>query len=129
MIFSIGIYSAPYTTQSASTALHFSKTLIGEGHKIYRLFFYSDGVHNASSLTIAPQDEKSLQAEWDTLIKVNKLDSVVCVSSALKRGVLSNEEAQRQGLTGHSLRDSSEISGLGQFIDAYIHSDRVISFG
>ena len=70
-----------------------------------------------------------MQVEWDTLIKVNKLDSVVCVSSALKRGVLGNEEAERQGLAGQSLRDSSEISGLGQFIDAYIHSDRVISFG
>jgi len=127
--FSIVVYAAPYSSEAASTAYHFTKTLLDEGHEIYRLFFFSDGVHNANSLAVTPQDEPNLQKNWDALIKNHELDSVVCVSSAIKRGVINQQEAERHELAATSLRDSSEIAGLGQLIDAAINSDRVVNFG
>lgn len=129
MIFSVVIYSAPYTSESAANALRFSQAVVDKGHQIYRLFFFSDGVHNANKLAITPQDEQNLQAIWDSFIRSNKLDSVVCVSSALKRGIIGADEARNHDLDSQSLQPSSNISGLGQFVDAYIKSDRVISFG
>ena len=54
---------------------------------------------------------------------------MVCVSSAIKRGVINQQEAERHELAATSLRDSSEIAGLGQLIDAAINSDRVVNFG
>jgi len=127
--FSIVIYSAPYSSESAATALRFASTLIAEGHELYRLFFFGDGVHNASKLAVVAQDEINLQKQWSDLIESHNIDSVVCVSSALRRGVLDQTEANRHELGVASAYESSELAGLGQLIDATLHSDRVVNFG
>jgi len=127
--FSIVIYAAPYSSESAATALRFAKSLIGQGHELYRLFFFGDGVHNASKLTVVAQDEINLQQQWSELIEAHNIDSVICVSSALRRGVLDQTEADRHDLGTASAYESSEVAGLGQLIDATLHSDRVVNFG
>lgn len=129
MKFSVVIHAAPYSAQAAHSALRFSREVLAQGHEIYRLFFFGDGVHNASRLAVVPQDEASLQADWEDLITEHKLDSVVCVTSALRRGILNATEAKRHELDAVSIRHSSEIAGLGQLIDAVTHSDRVVNFG
>jgi tRNA 2-thiouridine synthesizing protein D len=127
--FSIVIYAAPYSTESAATALRFAESLIQQGHVLYRLFFFGDGVHNASKLTVVAQDEINLQLQWSKLIEEHDIDSVICVSSALRRGVLDQTEADRHELGTASAYESSEVGGLGQLIDAALHSDRVVNFG
>ena len=129
MKFSIVIYAAPYSTESAATALRFAESLIQQGHELYRLFFFGDGVHNASKLTVVAQDEINLQLQWSKLIEEHDIDSVICVSSALRRGVLDQIEADRHELGTASAYESSEVGGLGQLIDASLHSDRVVNFG
>ena len=129
MKFSVVVYAPPYSNEGAASALKFSRAVIAKGHFIYRIFFFSDGVHNANSLTITPQDELNLQAEWHDLIYEQNIDSVVCVTSGLKRGVIDSKEAEKRNLTSSSMMSSSELSGLGQLIDAYANSDRVLSFG
>jgi len=127
--FTIVIYSAPCSSQSATSAWQFCSALLDGGHSIYRLFFYHDGVHNNSQLSVPAQDEINLPLQWAKLIKRHQIDAVSCVSSALKRGVLDAMEAQRYEKSCHNLSDSAELSGLGQLIDACIASDRVVSFG
>jgi tRNA 2-thiouridine synthesizing protein D len=127
--FSIVIFAAPYSTESAATALRFAESLIQQGHELYRLFFFGDGVHNASKLTVVAQDEINLQLQWSKLIEEHDIDSVICVSSALRRGVLDQAEAQRHELGTASAYESSQVAGLGQLIDAALHSDRVVNFG
>jgi len=127
--FSIVIYAAPYSAESAATALRFAQSLIQQGHELYRLFFFGDGVHNASKLTVVAQDEINLQQQWSKLIEDNDIDSVICVSSALRRGVLDQTEADRHELGTASAYESSEVAGLGQLVDAALHSDRVVNFG
>ena len=129
MKFSIVIYAAPYSTESAATALRFAESLIQQGHELYRLFFFGDGVHNASKLTVVAQDEINLQLQWSKLIEEHDIDSVICVSSALRRGVLDQTEADRHELGTASAYESSDVAGLGQLIDASLHSDRVVNFG
>ena len=129
MKFSIVIYAAPYSTESAATALRFAQSLIQQGHELYRLFFFGDGVHNASKLTVVAQDEINLQQQWSELIREHDIDSVICVSSALRRGVLDQTEADRHELGTASAYESSNLAGLGQLIDATLHSDRVVNFG
>lgn len=129
MKFSIVVYAAPYSSESAATALRFAKTLIEQGHELYRLFFFGDGVHNVSRLTVVAQDEANLQRQWNELIEEHDIDSVVCVSSALRRGVLDQTEADRHEIANASAYESSEIAGLGQLIDAAQHSDRLVNFG
>ncbi len=129
MKFSVVVYAPPYSSEAATSALKFSRAVIAKGHSIYRIFFFSDGVHNANSLAITPQDEINLQAEWHDLIYEQDIDSVVCVSSGLKRGVIDSKESENRKLDGGSMMPSSELSGLGQLVDAYSNSDRVLSFG
>jgi tRNA 2-thiouridine synthesizing protein D len=128
--FSIVIHAAPYSDQAATSAWQFCNALLAAGHSIYRLFFYQDGVHNLSALAVPAQDEIDLPSEWRTLIEKHQIDTVACVSSALKRGLLDKREAERHEKNGAaSLMKAAELSGLGQLIDACLVSDRVISFG
>jgi tRNA 2-thiouridine synthesizing protein D len=75
------------------------------------------------------QDENNLQQQWNDLIEEHSIDSVICVSSALRRGVLNQTEADRHDLGTASAYISSEVAGLGQLVDAAIHSDRLVNFG
>jgi len=127
--FTVVVYAAPYSSEAATSGLNFTKALLEQGHQIYRLFFFSDGVHNANRLAVLPKGEVNLQQQWDSLIRTNDLESVVCVTSAIKRGILNEPEAERHDLKPASMYESSEISGLGQLIDAALNSHRVVNFG
>jgi tRNA 2-thiouridine synthesizing protein D len=127
--FSIVIHSAPYSSEGAHSALRFCQALLSEGHEVYRLFFFRDGVHNLNQLAVVGQDEQSLQAEWDKLIEKFEIDAVACVTSALKRGVIDLQEARRYEKPASNLSERASISGLGQLVDALQNSDRVLNFG
>ena len=129
MIFSIVVHAPPYSSEAAGTALRFAQALLRKNHEIHRIFFFADGVHNASRLTVVSRDEDNLQEQWRELIRGNELDATVCVSSAIKRGIVDAEQADRHELEGSSMHPEFEIAGLGQLIDACMHSDRTVSFG
>ena len=126
--FTLVIHGAPYSSQAALSALHFCKAVLESGHAVHRLFFYQDGVHNASQLVVPPQDEFDLPKAWQQLIAAHELDAVVCVASALKRGILNEEEASRHSRVAGNLLSGFKIGGLGQLVDATINSDRVLNF-
>lgn len=129
MKYSLAIYGAPYSSQAAQTAFSFAEAALARGHQIYRLFFYLDGVHNASSLATPPQDEQDIPARWQALIKEHNIDAVVCIAAGLRRGVLDEVEQQRYEKSGNNLNDGFTLSGLGQLIDAGTQSHRLITFG
>lgn len=129
MIFSLAIYAAPYSSQASYTAYQFAAAALSQGHSLYRIFFYQDGVHNATSLAAPPQDEFNLQQAWQDLAKDNNLDLVVCIAAALRRGILDEGEAKRYDKPSHNIAQEFTISGLGQLVEAAVISDRLISFG
>jgi tRNA 2-thiouridine synthesizing protein D len=126
--FSIIIQGAPYSSQASLSALNFSKAVLESGHQIYRLFFYQDGVHNASALIVPPQDEIHLPNSWQHLISEFELDAVVCIASALKRGIVDAGEAERYELPAGNLLPGFTIGGLGLWLDATLNSDRILNF-
>jgi tRNA 2-thiouridine synthesizing protein D len=86
-------------------------------------------VYTGSGTTVNAQDERNLNEDWSALIGQHQIDAVVCVASALKRGVLDAGEAARYEKPAATLSASFDISGLGQWVDACLNSDRVVSFG
>lgn len=118
MKFGILINEGPYQHQSSDTAYQFVKAALAKGHNIHRVFFYNDGVNNATKLTDPPQDDRNIVARWSELAKEHKIDLVVCVAAALRRGI--REENLAAGF---------RISGLGQLIQTGIESDRLVVFG
>ncbi len=129
MKFGILINEGPYQHQASDSAYQFVKAALEKGHEIFRVFFYHDGVQNATRLASPPQDDRNIIALWSALAKEHNLDLVVCVAAALRRGILDENEAKRGGKDAHNLADGFRISGLGQLIEAGIQSDRLVVFG
>ncbi len=128
MKFAIVVHGAPYSSESSHSALHFIEAALGSGHTIYRVFFYHDGVYNASALLAPPQDEWDLGTRWQALAD-QEIDLVVCIASSLRRGMLNEREADRYEREQHNVAPGFSVSGLGQLIDATLNADRTITFG
>ena len=129
MKFSIQVNEGPYQHQASDTAYQFTKAAIAAGHEIFRVFFYHDGVNNATRLAVPPQDDRNVAKMWSELAVENDLDLVVCIAAAQRRGIMDSDEAKRQGLDADNLAEGFRISGLGQLIEAGIEADRLLVFG
>jgi tRNA 2-thiouridine synthesizing protein D len=129
MKFAILVNEGPYQHQAADSAYQFAKAALEKGHEIFRIFFYHDGVNNATRLTIPPQDDRNVVERWTKLAQDHNLDLVVCIAAAQRRGLLDANEAKRNGKTADNIADGFRISGLGQLIEAGIQADRLVVFG
>ena len=118
MKFALLVSEGPYTHQASDTAWNFANAAIAAGHEVARIFFYHDGVYNASRLTEPPQDDRHIVNRWAKLNADHGVDLVVCVAAALRRGI--KDELLAPGF---------RISGLGQLVDGGIKADRTITFG
>ncbi len=117
------------TAPSTRRALRFAQAVLAAGHEIVRVFFYQEGVLTASSNLVVAQDQVDIAQQWQALIAEHKLDAVVCIAAALRRGVLDQVEAQRYQRDAVNLAEGCELSGLGQLHDGLQQADRSISFG
>jgi tRNA 2-thiouridine synthesizing protein D len=129
MKFTIQVNEGPYQHQAADSAYLFTKAALEKGHEIFRIFFYHDGVNNATRLTTPPQDDRNIVARWSELAEKHNIDLVVCVAAAQRRGIADEDEAQRNGKDANNLAPGFRISGLGQLIEGGIQSDRLVVFG
>jgi len=129
MKFAILVNEGPYQHQAADSAYQFAKAALEKGHEIFRIFFYHDGVNNATRLTIPPQDDRNVVERWTKLAQDHNLDLVVCIAAAQRRGLLDANEAKRNGKTADNIAAGFPISGLGQLIEAGIQADRLVVFG
>ena len=112
------VNEGPYQHQAADSAYLFCAAALAKGHEIQRVFFYHDGVNNASRLTEPPQDDRHIVNRWSKLAAEHKLDLVVCVAAALRRGIKDD-----------NLAPGFRISGLGRLIESSIQADRLVTFG
>jgi tRNA 2-thiouridine synthesizing protein D len=118
MKFALMVSEGPYTHQASDSAWQFARAALEKGHGIQRVFFYHDGVNNATKLTEPPQDDRHIVNRWSALAAEHKVDLVVCVAAALRRGI-----------TDEVLAPGFRISGLGQLVDSGIKADRLVTFG
>jgi tRNA 2-thiouridine synthesizing protein D len=118
MKFGLMVNEGPYTHQASDTAFKFATAALAKGHQIDRVFFYHDGVNNATRLTEPPQDDRHIVNRWSKLAEHHGIDLVVCVAAALRRGI--KDEILAKGF---------RISGLGQLVESAIQADRLVVFG
>jgi tRNA 2-thiouridine synthesizing protein D len=129
MKFTIQVNEGPYQHQASDTAYQFTKAALEKGHEIFRVFFYHDGVNNATRLTSPPQDDRNVVNRWSKLAEAHNLDLVVCVAAAQRRGIADADESKRNGKDADNLAPGFRISGLGQLIEGGIQADRLVVFG
>lgn len=128
MKFVISVLSSS-TAPSTRRALRFAQAVLAQGHEIERVFFYQDGVLNASNNLVVAQDQQDIAKQWQAFINEHQLDAVVCIAAALRRGVLDQAEAQRYQRDAANLAEGFQLSGLGQLHDGLQQADRFVSFG
>jgi tRNA 2-thiouridine synthesizing protein D len=129
MKFAIQINEGPFTHQASDTAYQFTKAALENGHEIFRVFFYHDGVNNGTMYGVPPQDDRNVQKLWSELAEKHELDLVVCVAAAQRRGIMDEDESKRHGKGAANIAPGFRISGLGQLIEAGIQADRLLVFG
>jgi len=129
MKFAIQVNEGPYQHQASDSAYFFTKAALEKGHEIFRVFFYHDGVDNATRLTTPPQDDRNIVERWAALGEKYDLDMIVCVAAAQRRGIVDDGEAKSNGKDATNIHPAFKISGLGQLIEAAIQSDRLMVFG
>ena len=127
--FALMVLGAPASSQCPQTALAFARAAVASGHRVLRVFFFHDGVHCASNLAIPAAEQRPVAEQWSELAQQENIDLVVCVASALKRGVIDADESRRYGKSNNNLAPGFVLSGLGQWVDACINADRIVSFG
>ncbi len=124
----IMLLHSPYTHSINETALRYVKSLLAQGHSVYRLFLYHESVHIASTLSITAQDEINFADAWQTLIHEHNIDCVACISSSLKRGIINEQEAKRYDKPHYNIADNIALGGLGDWIEATNTADTHICF-
>jgi tRNA 2-thiouridine synthesizing protein D len=129
MKFAIQINEGPFTHQASDSAYQFTKAALENGHEIFRVFFYHDGVNNGTMYGVPPADDRNVQRMWSELAEQHDLDLVVCVAAAQRRGIMDEDEARRHGKGASNIAPRFRISGLGQLIEAGIQADRLMVFG
>lgn len=110
-------------------ALSMVKQLVADSHKIPCLFFYGDGVYHAQSEAVALQGQNQSIIQWQQLIQKHNINAVVCITTALKRGVIDKTEAKRYNKIQTNLASGFELGGLGQWVDAVNNADQHLIFG
>ena len=122
MQLSLLIQGSPYGTTACQSAIEFARAVYKQGHSLYRVFFYKDGVYIGNGDFQTPSDEANVQHDWIEFSHEHELKLTLCIAAT-----------QRRGFAPPADRDSTddgvfEYVGLGQFIEAMIESDRIVTF-
>lgn len=117
MKLSILVQEGPYNHQASDSAYQFIQAALAKGHTITGVFFYDDGVYNATKLMDPPQDDRHISKRWSEL-GAKGIELIVCVAAA-----------KRRGITSEVLAANIRISGLGQLAGMIDKSDRLVTFG
>ena len=128
MRFALGVHGSPYSSQASATALRFAIAALAKGMEIRRVFFFHDGSLTGNAIAFAPQDSAPSRDAWAELAVRYDFELAICIATALKRGVVDEDERARYGLPGPSLHPAFTLVGLGQLIDAMSDCDRLVTF-
>ncbi len=129
MIYTLLVLSSPSDGHGARVAAEFAQAAIRRGHTVNRVFFLDAGVDAGCAAVVYPQDESTPLERWGALAEQHAVELVLCISSALKRGLLDSGEAQRYDKPAATAHPAFSIGGLGLLIEAAAEADRLMTFG
>lgn len=129
MHYALLVLSSPIDGNCLLSAVRFAGAVIAKGHTLDTVFFSDAATAVGLKGLAAPQDEVSNQAAWQTLAREHDIDLVLCVASAMQRGVHSVDDLPKDSALQSSLAEGFRIGGLGQLVSATHVADRVLTFG
>lgn len=129
LTYALLVLAAPASGHASLTAARFARTLLARGHSLQRVFFLDDGTLTGLASAVTPQDEQAPLQQWVALAEARQTELVLCISSALKRGLLDSAEATRHERPAATAHLAFELGGLGLLVESAQTVDRLVTFG
>ncbi len=126
--YSILVTSSPVSSDSARQVAEFCRSLYQAKHSVQQIFFYQDGIYHANNLMMPPSDESNPHQIWKDLHQELQIPLIVCVTAAVRRGVISDTEAKSIGVSSNNLTPPFVDTGLGEFFSQLHESDHLVQF-
>lgn len=128
MKLAIQINGHPGSSHAAATAYQFIKAAVAKNHEIILVFFYYDGIFAGLVSPGASTDQDSGSLNWTELAASQRLDLVLCVSAAERRGLPTPSSGQMDHQPPSFPAMGFRLGGLGLWVDACLRCDRFITF-
>ena len=129
MKYALLVLASPDCGHANITAARFAAAVLARGHELPRVFFYDSGAETGLASRVTMQGEPDAAALWRELAASHGVELVLCVASALRRGVLDATEAERHEKASATMDPAFTIGGLGLLVDASAGADRLVTFG
>lgn len=126
MRYVIAVKSPIFSSQGSTLAYQFAEQLIAQGEQIDQIFFFQNGVDNANKLVNPASDEVNLLKNWQNLAQSHCLSLHLCISAAQRRGIVDESTTPISEQT--NLAEGFVLAGLGEFTQATLKADRLITF-
>ncbi|MDP8051205.1 sulfurtransferase complex subunit TusD [Pasteurella atlantica] len=126
MRYVVAVKSPIYGSQGSALAYQFIKTLLENNYSISQVFFFQEGVSNANKLVNPATDEINLVEKWQYLATSYRLSLHLCIAAAQRRGVV--DETTTPLHTQTNLAEGFVLAGLGEFSQAVLTADRLVTF-
>lgn len=128
MNFSVCIL-APPSSANSNAALQFCQAVLRADHELRDVFFYYDAAYHGSLLMLADSEHCKILDEWKSLHHDHCVNLLICVSAALKRGILNDTEAIKIEQAHGNLSSEFVLSSLGELMGIVNSADRLVTFG
>lgn len=125
MQYVLAIKSPIYGSQGAFLAYQLACELLQCGHQIRQIFFFQQGVSNGNGLVSPANDEVNLLQKWQELHRTYQIPLHLCISAAQRRGIVDRSTSLLP--EQQNLADGFVLAGLGEFSQAMLQADRVIT--
>lgn len=129
LTYALLVLTAPASGHASLTAGRFARALLARGHRLQRVFFLDNGTLNGLASAVTPQDEPAPLQQWAQLAAEHQTELILCISSALKRGLLDSTEASRHERPAATVHPAFELGGLGLLVESAQTADRLVTFG
>ncbi|REL26982.1 sulfurtransferase complex subunit TusD [Thalassotalea euphylliae] len=117
-VYTLVVTTPPHQNNTA-TALEFAQATLAAGHTINGIFFYRDGVLNASKLTAMPSDELQAISAFVKLNEDHQVPLHLCITAGEKRGLTDDQQTM-------NIHSAFTVSGLGEMVELSTNADKVI---
>lgn len=133
------VITTPPSSYLTITAIDYINNAIKAGVSVVGVFFYQDGVLNASANIAIPNDEYQIHKQWQKLKEDHQVNLHVCITACEKRGLsddIDGELTNNASLSAISKSNISQsnisqyftVSGLGELVELTAKSDRMVQF-
>jgi len=101
------------------TAINVVADALSNGINVIGVFFYQNGVLNASKDIQIPSDEFQILQAWHNLHIQHNVALHLCITAGEKRGLVCESE-------NNNIDDAFTVSGLGELVELTSKADRVL---